>query len=228
TAVFGGGGIGIRSSGHYSVITLTNSIVLGNGNDMYGGYSANLVFTGGNIIGSALQFAYTTGTTPIKLDSTDLAALQTVFAQVAPDPNTGVLSGVLADNGGPGQTVALNNSPTNPALNSGDATKLLLDSITTDARGLPRIVGAGVDLGAFEVQSGQIITGGNGSDVLVGTAGDDTINGGKGNDSINGGGGNDTLMGGAGKDTLIGGAGNHTLIGGAAQPHHPSRRERRP
>ena len=54
--------------------------------------------------------------------STSAAALGTVFASVTADTHTGVVSGVLADNGGPVQTVALAASLTNPALDAGDDT----------------------------------------------------------------------------------------------------------
>jgi len=169
-----GGGI----AGFGAAITLANSIVLGNaathGNDLFaapalGGFpGSSLVFTGGNIIGSNPEnFATTTGMPTVQLNGANQADLEKVFAAVANDPHTGVLSGVLADNGGPVQTVALNTSAANPAHGSGDAALLveanigldlngdgnLLDTITTDARGLPRIDGAGLDLGAFEIQT---------------------------------------------------------------------------
>jgi hypothetical protein len=125
------------------------------------------VFTGGNIIGSTPEnFATQTGVPTAQIDGTDPLALETVFAAVAKDPHTGVLSGVLADNGGAVQTVALNTSAANPARDSGDATLLvdanvgldlngngISDTITTDARDLPRIDGAAPDLGAFEIQT---------------------------------------------------------------------------
>ena len=70
--------------------------------------AADLVFTGGNIVGSApANFATVTGAPTAQIDGTNQAALETVFAAVANDPNTGVLAGVLADNGGPVQTVAI-------------------------------------------------------------------------------------------------------------------------
>jgi hypothetical protein len=133
-----GGGI----YGTSGPITLTNSILLGNattfaglGLDDIGGLA--LVNEGGpNIIGG-------TSGAPAPAD---------VFAAI--DGTTG--GGVLADNGGPVQTVALKASTTNPALDAGD------DSLdpATDARGESRFDFAGVannaanisDLGAFELQ----------------------------------------------------------------------------
>ncbi len=85
----------------------------------------------------------------------------------------GVVAGMLDDHGGSLQTVALVRSSSNPAIDAGDATQLVEatvgldlnndgdtdDSITSDARGLARLVdldGVGtteVDLGAFELQA---------------------------------------------------------------------------
>ncbi len=169
-----GGGISNRFSG---VTTLTNSIVAGNaatnqGDDLFGGGGnydptalSDLVFTGGNIIGSGpVGFASVTGVPPILIDGTSEAALETVFAAVAPDPDSGVLSGVLADNGGPVETVAITTGGI--AHNAGDDTVLppdlqdldhdgnIIEPLSVDARGLPRVVGAHVDIGAFEAGDG--------------------------------------------------------------------------
>lgn len=54
--------------------------------------------------------------------------------------------GPLSDNGGPTQTIPLLSG--SPAINAGFAPWALL----TDQRGLPRTVGLGTDIGAFEVQ----------------------------------------------------------------------------
>ena len=71
-----------------------------------------------------------------------------------------MLAGVLADNGGPVATVALN--PTGIARDTGSNGNLPADDhdldgdgdtaepLPVDARGLSRVVGAGVDLGAYE------------------------------------------------------------------------------
>jgi predicted outer membrane repeat protein len=164
----GRNGGGISNWGSQGVTTLANSIVAGNaagrattgdGDDLFGSYYApsNLVFTGGNIIGSAPgHFASVTGAPTTLIDGAGRAALETVFAAVANDPNTGVLSGVLADNGGPVQTVALRAVATNPALDAGDDS---LDA-AADARGLARVDQTNVanngantsDLGAYELQ----------------------------------------------------------------------------
>jgi hypothetical protein len=56
--------------------------------------------------------------------------------------------GTLADNGGPTKTIAL--LPGSPAIDAGDNSAAGLPS--TDQRGLARIIGPGVDIGAFELQ----------------------------------------------------------------------------
>jgi len=57
----------------------------------------------------------------------------------------------LSDNGGPTQTIAL--LPGSPAIDAGDDSVTgPPDNLTTDQRGLPRLSGAHVDIGAYEVQ----------------------------------------------------------------------------
>src|SRR5205807_1796465 len=56
--------------------------------------------------------------------------------------------GTLANNGGPTQTVALLSG--SPALRRGST--VYVTAVSTDQRGLPRIVGGTVDIGAFEAQ----------------------------------------------------------------------------
>jgi predicted outer membrane repeat protein len=155
------------------VITLSNSVVAGNaaagvGDDLVAGQlPSSLVFAGGNIIGSDPEnFTTTIGAPSAPIDGTDQAALATVFAGVAPDPHTSVLSGVLADNGGPVGTIALR--PGGVAHNGGDNGALpadtadldgdgdVIEPLPLDARGLSRSFGARSDIGAFEIQLSQI------------------------------------------------------------------------
>jgi parallel beta-helix repeat protein len=171
-ATANGGGIADNSIGIGT--TLTNSIVAGNdaggtGDDLFGSSPpSDLTFVGGNIVGSApVGFTTVTGAY-ILIDGTNQAALETVFADVANDPNTGVLSSVLADNGGPGQTVAIASSGI--ARDAGDNGDLPADphdldrdgntaeQTPVDARGLPRVFGTDVDIGAFEAGSLQVTT----------------------------------------------------------------------
>ena len=61
------------------------------------------------------------------------------------------------------------------------------------------------------------LSGGVGDDVLNGGAGKDDLDGGDGDDELFGNGGDDELRGGAGKDTLTGGNGDDKLIGGGGK-----------
>jgi predicted outer membrane repeat protein len=168
-------GGGIYSYGASTTTTLTNSIVAGNaaaglGDDLFGGDTepanqADLVFTGGNIIGSTPSyFATVNGAPTATINGTSQAALETVFAAVANNPTTNVLSGVLADNGGGVQTIALNSDATNPAIDTGtgtlpadthdlDGDGNTAEALPVDARGLPRTALGVADIGAFEVQT---------------------------------------------------------------------------
>ncbi|MEM6384371.1 MAG: calcium-binding protein [Pseudomonadota bacterium] len=133
------------------------------------------------------------------------------------------LLGSLGNGGGPVQTIAL--LPGSPAIDAGNNDQ----NLTEDARGAPRTVGTGTDVGAFEKADvatngpdvlfgsgeGEVISALDGLDLVNGFGGDDTLNGNIGNDRLNGGEGNDTLRGQNGTDILSGGAGNDTLEGGA-------------
>jgi hypothetical protein len=128
TATFGGGGVFNNGTA-----TLTNSIVLGNS-------------------GTATDFEnfdnYHLGTYTLTTSVTS-GTPSDVFAA------TGAYgAGVLADNGGPVQTIALKQDVNNPALNIGfDGAGLLTDAIgNARAFDLPGIGAAIVDAGAVEVQ----------------------------------------------------------------------------
>jgi len=126
---FGGG---IRSGGD---VSLTNSIVLGN---------------------NAPSDAEISGTVSSNTNSITSGDPTLVFASTTTIAGTSVQAGVLADNGGPVETIALNTAPNNPALDIGTAPT----GVTTDATGNPRAVdienvnnGGTVDAGAVEVQT---------------------------------------------------------------------------
>jgi parallel beta-helix repeat protein/predicted outer membrane repeat protein len=159
-------GGGIANYGASGVITLTNSIVAGNfaglaGRDLHGLVFSHLVFTGENIVGSSpVNFASETGDFTF-VNGASQAALETVFAVVGNDPSTGVLSGALADNGGPVQTVAIqtggiaqdagDNGELPPDAKDLDGDGNTTEPLPVDARGFTRIVGTNVDVGAFEL-----------------------------------------------------------------------------
>ncbi|MCB1510711.1 MAG: cadherin repeat domain-containing protein [Hyphomicrobiaceae bacterium] len=135
-------------------VTLTNSIVLGNpaiGNINSSEVASTnpIVYTGLNIVGVGSDTNASDGVI-------NASSLDAVFASVALNPFTGVLSGVLADNGGGIPTVALAPSATNPALDASNTS-----APATDARGVSAfdIEGIGAtgsvpgirDLGAYEL-----------------------------------------------------------------------------
>ncbi|WP_370688308.1 cadherin-like domain-containing protein [Flavimaribacter sediminis] len=134
SATYGGG---VHTNSVLSILTLTNTLVLGNsGGEVNGSYSGN-----GNLVGDATT------------DAADVFAGTLVLSD-------GAVAGVLADNGGPVQTVALRTVGYNPALDIGNAV-----SETTDANGNPRDIdlpgadnGGTVDAGAVEVQEAFIET----------------------------------------------------------------------
>jgi CSLREA domain-containing protein len=136
SAVYSGGGI----HSEYDV-NLTDSIVFGNtggGNEIYSYYNGNK--SGTNIVGNYGNGDVFSGNTDIG-DTT----VEAVFAQVS---NGG---GVLADNGGPVKTIALNADIANPALDASGGP----DTPAADARGADAVDSTGHgtavrDLGAFE------------------------------------------------------------------------------
>ncbi|MEL6477471.1 MAG: choice-of-anchor Q domain-containing protein [Pseudomonadota bacterium] len=202
-AVDGGGALAIPSltnPDRDGSILLENAVVIGNSSAIYGfvGQSGNNIiggeiFEGGNDVGDV--------------------TVAEVFAEVSDG------AGVLGDNGGAVQTVALLEG--GAAEDRGDTAQIPADildldgdgdvaeALPLDARGALRLAGKAVDLGAFEVQR-EAPRGGNGADVIGGFENDETLVGGLGDDTIFGGGGDDVLIGGGGADRLNGGAGSDT------------------
>jgi predicted outer membrane repeat protein len=121
----------------FQTVSLSNSIVLGNmasdgvGDEVVAGA---LVRTGGNILGTDVY----SGDTDV--GETSAAAVFAETAEIAP----GVFAGVLADNGGPTETIALRLVQGNPAIGGADPAT----AAATDQRGVAR--DADPDLGAFE------------------------------------------------------------------------------
>ncbi|MEO1151864.1 MAG: choice-of-anchor Q domain-containing protein, partial [Pseudomonadota bacterium] len=160
-----GGGIAV-----FDQITITNSIVLGNttsfaglGSDeifeaTFSGGDGTPEFLGGNIVGAI-------GGNIVGANSSafDISGLSNVVnadpAQVfaltqGNTADASILAGVLGDNGGPVETIALLADALNPALDVGDAP----NGVTTDANGNARMVdldgvnnGGTVDAGAVEL-----------------------------------------------------------------------------
>ena len=158
-----GGGVYTYST----ATTIGNSILLGN----YAPYGSNTFFLLGTTTYAGVNIVDVGVDTDPSDNVINAPNFNAVFASVGADPHTGVTSGLLADNGGPVETIALNRDLTNPALDAGDATLLdeattgvdlngdgdTNDVITTDARGFARSVdlhaAAAPDLGAFEAQA---------------------------------------------------------------------------
>jgi sugar lactone lactonase YvrE len=131
-----GGGLWLESGN----LDLENSIVAGNtalqDNDLSKGVlPLNLTNLGNNLIGDN-----TSVTTEFPADG--------VFVGGDGFPLTDPILAPLADNGGPTETMML--LPGSPALDAGGSTALL-----TDQRGFERILGTGLDIGAYEAAAGS-------------------------------------------------------------------------
>ena len=146
-------------------LQVTNSLVLGNVTPGYGTsrsqlysfdfdirtYGVNILSRDDNSIADVFTGAIDVGDT----------AVTDVFAQTV--TQNGVTTGVLADNGGPVQTVALKISATNRALDASSGTPP-----ATDARGVSSVDLPGIrdasgfytarDLGAYETLNPLIVT----------------------------------------------------------------------
>ncbi len=156
----------------------------------------------------------------------------TVFDAI--DAMTG--GGLLADNGGILQTVALKSG--GAAVDGGSVALLPTETVLgvdlnnngtlettpigTDGRGsgFDRSVGAETDIGAFEIQSpfdGVEVVATAGDDFLEGTADADLLDGAGGNDFIFGFNGDDVLLGRSGNDIISAGGGNDQAEGGTGR-----------
>jgi predicted outer membrane repeat protein len=146
---FGSGG-GIFSQG---TLTITNSTVSGNSAGISGGGIHNDILgtltLNNTIVANSLgaqdvtNLGSLTGSHNLIETGSGLGGL---INTITADPNLGPLQ----NNGGPTQTHAL--LPGSPALDAGN-NALIPAGITTDQRGLFRVVNGTVDLGAYEVQN---------------------------------------------------------------------------
>ncbi|MEH2327257.1 MAG: choice-of-anchor Q domain-containing protein [Nostoc sp.] len=215
---FGEGGGGIYSLS--GTVNLKNTIVAGNINsnapDLLSSFLSSAIFNGNNnnLIGSLTGAKGTVGT------ATDIV-----------NPNAKL--GPLQNNGGLTLTHAL--LPGSRAINAGnnnlipadtedlDGDGNTLEPIPYDQRGLTRLVGAKVDIGAFEVQSATgtvpITNTLQASTTTTLAAGVENLTL-TGTSNINGTGnsGNNILTGNSGNNILAGGVGNDTYAFNASTP----------
>jgi Ca2+-binding RTX toxin-like protein len=127
----------------------------------------------------------------------------------------------------PDETFFVNlSNPVNDVIADGQGQATIVDD-DVDGQGQAIFVDDDVDgVDVFGDSGDNLLTGGDGNDVLIGGSGDDDIMGaggddrligGSDDDTVNGGGGNDVLFGGSGNDILNGGAGNDELTGGSGE-----------
>ena len=111
-------GGGIQSSNFNAATTLTNTIVAGNEAVLYGTHSMAMMFKPCNLDALRRQH-HRRHADHRRCRSADRHCADRHIASVTNNPDTGVLSGTLASNGGPVQTIALNEAASNPALDAG-------------------------------------------------------------------------------------------------------------
>ena len=169
--VFAGSPYSYYSYYGYDTALLTNSIIVGNvslDSDSDDLFSDSTVGTGVSIIGSGSDTDASDGI----INANAASIFETVEANAA---DASVLNGVLADNGGPVQTVALLASGGNVALDVGDAPADLLTDAIGNARDfdVANLDNGGVaDAGAFELQTGPsptpvIVSNGGGNTAAI-------------------------------------------------------------
>ncbi len=176
-----GNSAGNNAGGIYNdgTLTLTNSTVSGNSATVDGGgiynigtlslVQATLTANSAGRYGGGLYMGGTTSlhnsligdsTSGSDCSKTGSPAISALGANLVEDGGCGLSGsgylnadprlGALASNGGTTQTHALLTG--SPALNAGSNPP---SNLTTDQRGLPRVVGSAVDLGAFELQADE-------------------------------------------------------------------------
>ncbi|MGI9356057.1 MAG: beta strand repeat-containing protein [Rhizobiaceae bacterium] len=163
-AQFDGGGIWVGSN---STVNLNNSIVAGN--ESTDRSTDDLALAGGLQPASAVYGGVNVFSQSGVGDAQDIleTTLTNIFAAVGSNPDTGIVSGILATNGGSVQTIAIASGGV--AADAGDDSVLPPDAfdldgdanttetIPFDGRGVgfDRVVGTSSDIGAFEIPPDQ-------------------------------------------------------------------------
>jgi hypothetical protein len=146
TGAAGGNGGGIANTG---MLSLSDCTVAGNSATTAGGgiYSA---------VGASTSVANTIVSTNAASSGSDVSGTVTNEQGSSLIGGNPVL-GILQNNGGPTQTMAL--LPGSPAIGAGNV-GLIPSGITTDQRGLPRTLHGKVDIGAFQSRGFSIVVSG--------------------------------------------------------------------
>ncbi len=106
-------------------------------------------------------------------------------------------------------------------LVGGQADAALMEALASAKTGLREEIGddighsSGSSIDPSSTEEQDVISGGDGNDLLLGMRGSDDISGGKGDDVIYGNSGHDVLAGDDGHDTIYGGKHNDTISDGA-------------
>ena len=154
---FGFGGAFLNAA----TLTLTNSIVAGN--SVSGVYGTAYSDIDGAVADTSANNLIGDGTGLSGISNADANDNQVGTDSSPIDP----LLGPLANNGGPTETMAL--LPGSPAIDTG-SNALIPSGVTTDQRGLARIVNGTVDMGAFESRGFTIsVTGDDNQQATAGT-----------------------------------------------------------
>ena len=159
TAEFYGGGVFAE---YFTYVTIEHSTIVGNdASDSGGGVFLYNIYEDASIDHTIIANNTGGGEADLGVYVGDGVAADVSFSLIESEPDASMITdvdgnifgqdpmvGPLASNGGPNQTHAL--LAGSPAINTGDAAFAAPPS--TDQRGLARVAGGRIDIGAFEVQ----------------------------------------------------------------------------
>lgn len=215
----GGAGSGdvLIESGDVATMTMTNTTLVGFGNDslvgfesaqLTGGISDNVIDASGFTIGPVSLFG---GDGNDRLVGTRFADF--LSGQVGNDTLTGGLGNDTFE-GGDGTDKLIEVVNGNETFSALAVTGTLGQDRHTGLEAIQFTGGAAANKFDFSAFTGSTtLMGDAGNDTLIGGSGADFMSDSSGDDSFIGNSGNDTIHGGLGKDTLVGGAGDDQLFG---------------